>query len=225
MSQDQNKQAKYRNRKQVVSDCLEKGAITETEALALNKAINQSNASFERGKMYIDLRKYNDFFTKDLEKRIEKNDLTPIQKKTLHTIRVANIKKPQLIHPAEVDKACQNYINIMIEDGMSPTISGIALAIGISTAKIREIINGNEKSPSADVIKMYAQMIDVSNEVAIRNGGVVGEMFMAKNYHNMSDKQDITIKHDKVEMTDAELAEHYNSVDIIDIEPIDNEEK
>ena len=44
----ENQKPKYRSRKQVVSDCLEQGAMTETEAKALNKSIVFSSSEAAR---------------------------------------------------------------------------------------------------------------------------------------------------------------------------------
>jgi len=221
----QKKQTNYRSRKQVIKDCVETGAMTEDEAKILERSVVRADRSYQQGRMFLDLKEVNEVVTNDFKKKLEKNELTPAQRKTLHVVRVNNIPKPHLDVPEETAKACKNYLEIMVEDGMSPSMNGLSLALGIPLKRLIAIQNGEEKNASSDVITTTIQMIATSNEVAIRNSGAVGEMFIAKNYHGMQDKQTVEHTDRKVEMTDDELKEKYDNFKVVDvIDPEDYKE-
>jgi len=207
----------YRPRKQVVKDCLEQGAINETEAKLLNKAITRADSSITQGRMFIDLTPYNQMLTDKFKEKVEKGELSEKQQKTLHLIRVANIHKPHLNDSAEVEKSCEEYLKITIEDNVGCSLNGLALALGFTVKQLKDIEIGALRTPAQDIIKSYIQVIATSTEMTIASGGSVGAMFIGKNYFGMQDKTEIVHSEKKVEMTDEELADKYENYDVVDV--------
>lgn len=216
---------KYRSRKQVVKDCLDSGAITQDEAQLLNKAIVKADRAQTQGKLFLDLAPYNEILTKKFEGKVKKGELTEKQQKTLHLIRVANIAKPHLDNVAEVRTACEEYIKTTIEDNVGCTLNGLALALGFSVKQLKDIEAGALKTIAKDVIKTYIQIIATNNEMTIASGGSVGAMFLGKNYYGLNDKVEVEHTEKKQEMTDEELKEKYDNLEVVDvIEPDDYRE-
>lgn len=215
------KQSAYRNRKQVIKDCVECGAMSETEAEIINKTISRADKAVSQGKMFIDLKPYNSILTKKFEEKVEKGELTDNQRKTLHLLRVANISKPRLNEVAEVEKCCENYMEVMVQDDMQPTINGLSLAMGVSIKDLKAIESGELKYPCREVVKKYIQLMATSTELNIVKGGAVGAMFIGKNYFSMTDKTEVVHTEKKVEMTDDELKEKYQFVDVVDVDSTD----
>lgn len=216
---------KYRSRKQVIQDCLDSGAMSQDEAELLNKAVVKADRAKIQGKMFLDLAPYNALLTKKFEEKVAKGELTEKQQKTLHLIRVANISKPHLDSVAEVRTACEEYIKTTIEDNVGCTLNGLALALGFSVKQLKDIEAGALKTIAKDVIKTYIQIIATNNEMTIASGGSVGAMFLGKNYFHLNDKVEIEHTEKKTEMTDEELKEKYDNLEVVDvIDPQDYQE-
>lgn len=202
----------------------EKGLITETEAKQLTKSVNNSDKYVAQGKMFIDLTPFNDILTKKFQEKLEKGELTEKQLHTLHLCRVGNITKPNKNSPSEMAESCEEYIKVMIEDNLDPSVNGLALAIGLSVKEIRDIVSGVIHSPCQQILKNYMQLIATSTEEIIAKGGCAGAMFIGKNYFGMQDAQKIEVEHKKVDLTEEELEDKLKVIDVDSVDIVNDED-
>lgn len=214
---------KPRTRKQVVKDCLDKGAMTETEAEHLNNTIDRADKSFAQGKMYIDLSNIKKTEIDKFNKLLIDDKLSANQKRQLHIMRVGNIAKPHFNNVEETKNAITEYFEIMLQDDMKPTMNGLSLALGISLKELIAIQNGLKSYASNEIIIKAIQTIATANEIAIRDCGGAGEMFLGKNYHGLQDKVEIEHTEKKADLTQEELEEKIKHIDAIDVPSKDKE--
>lgn len=215
----------YRKREQVVKDCVESGAMTAQEGAIMQRTINRADRYFNSGKMFINLKPFEAILDDKFKKKLEKGELSEKQLNLLHLVRVASVHKPNIQVITEVEESCKNYFEIMLQDDKSPTFAGLSLALGISIKDLKAIASGVIKTPAQQVIVSYISMLQADNEQAIRRSGGVGEMFLGKNHYNLNDKLEVEHTEKKQEMTDEELEEKYNNLEVVEvIDPDDYQE-
>ena len=79
-----------------------------------------------------------------------------------------------------------------------PTVSGIALALGMSTEAFR---NYQDKDEFLATVKRAKQHVEVALEAALYGTGVAGVIFNLKNNFGMVDKQEVE-QTNKIEFVD-----------------------
>ncbi|HWT74324.1 MAG TPA: terminase small subunit [Mobilitalea sp.] len=107
--------------------------------------------------------------------------------------------KINLDSDTEVEERISLYFNYSMQQGLRPTIEGLALSIGISRNSLWEWETGRSRATSSnsrgDIIKKAKDYIAflMSNEVMNGNINPVTWIFYAKNYFGMVDKQEINV--------------------------------
>jgi hypothetical protein len=101
------------------------------------------------------------------------------------------------------DKECEDrislYFDYSMQNGLRPTIEGLALAVGIDRRTVwdweNKVSRSQPGSSRSDIIKKAKDYIAflMSNEVMNGNINPVTWIFYAKNYFGMKDTQDINI--------------------------------
>ena len=140
-----------------------------------------------------------------------------------HIRKLKEIAKPNVNDASGIAKACEKYFEICEEDGMKPSISGLASALGTERETLMKWLRGEISIQTADVIMEYFSMIEIFDETALKDNktNAVAGVFNMKNNYNYKDEVDHRIIEDK-KPTNKEIEEKYaNKQEIIDAQPVE----
>jgi hypothetical protein len=113
---------------------------------------------------------------------------------------IYDLPKVNLDDDKAVEERINFYFNYSAEQGIKPSIEGLALAIGIDRRTLWDWESGNTRaqfdSSRSDMIKKAKDYIAfLMSDAALENKIFPATwIFYAKNYFGMSDKQEIEIK-------------------------------
>lgn len=97
----------------------------------------------------------------------------------------------------KVNKRMSDYFQLCIDEGQKATVEGMALALGISTERLRLIRKGQTKYPSevVDLINMYYQVVNASlvQEGVNGEGNNLIQMFLLKTNFGYVEQQYINV--------------------------------
>lgn len=138
----------------------------------------------------------------------EKKKLTN-QNNLAHLRHIQDIKCKSLEDRYEIDKSLSDYFNICARDCIMPTASGIALTLGVRRSDLLEWINGSKPYPNKDVVTKYFSLLEVYDEIAMKEGTIppLIAIFNAKNNHGYKDEVKMTTSVD--DLTDEEIEKRY----------------
>lgn len=138
----------------------------------------------------------------DKRKRANQNNL-------VHLSHMQKISRPNIQVSEEVDSALTEYLNLCSADNVMPTASGMAMALGVSRTQLLEWVNGGGKYPNRDVVARYYSMLEVYDEISMKEGNVppLIAIFNAKNNHGYKDE--VTYKTSDEELSDEEIERRY----------------
>ena len=139
-----------------------------------------------------------------------------------HLQHIAIVPKPKLDNAVSVVNSCDKYLLICEQDNVKPTISGLALVLGVSRRTLLDILNGNIKAPNRELIEKYFNAIEVFDEMAMKDGKTppIVAIFNAKNNYGYTDEQKISlgqqeISNEEIEKRYRDMHEIVNGDDII----------
>lgn len=119
------------------------------------------------------------------------------RKYILHSLRLAELPKPNLTSVEEVTQRIKDYFTICAEDDMKPSVAGLALAMDIDRRYLWEIREGHKgKNPAvADTIKKAMKILDLQMVDYMQNGKInpVSGIFLMKNNFGYADKQEVVV--------------------------------
>ena len=126
-----------------------------------------------------------------------------------HLANIQKLDKPNIQNKKEVDKAMTDYFNLCTADEVMPTASGIAIVLGVTRTQLLEWVNGGGKFPNRDVVAYYYSLLEVYDELAMKEGHVppLIAIFNAKNNHGYKDE--VSIKSADEDLTDEEIERRY----------------
>lgn len=139
----------------------------------------------------------------------------------------AHIRKLKAIsHPSpndsdSVKRACETYFDICEADGMKPSVSGLASALGTNRETLMKWLRGEISIQTADVIMEYFSMIEIFDETALKDNktNAVAGLFNMKNNYGYRDEVEHRIIDDK-KPSNAEIEQMYRDKHgIIDAQP------
>lgn len=97
----------------------------------------------------------------------------------------------------KVNERLNDYFNLCIDNGMKATVEGMALALGISTERLRMIRKGQTKYPTevVDLINMYYQVVNAQlvQEGVNGEGNNLIQMFLLKTNFGYVEQQYINV--------------------------------
>ena len=127
-----------------------------------------------------------------------------------HIRKLGQIEKPSPMFPTTIEEACEQYLNICEEDGVKPSVSGLAFALKTSRSVLLQWVNGEVSVECADIIRYYFSMIEVFDDTALKENktNAVSGIFGMKNNFGYKDQVEHKIV-DTKEMSDEELERKY----------------
>lgn len=142
---------------------------------------------------------------------VEKNSKTDIRPYINHAIRLDQLPRLTLEerkNPAKVEERCQLYMAICEEQSIKPSIIGLAVAFRVNRQTILNARNNGWGTESAEILKHYANIIDLNLTNLAMDGKVYFAYaeFLQKNSGGYSDKTEVVIDKGDSLLTKDELA-------------------
>ena len=106
-----------------------------------------------------------------------------------HVKRLREIKKPSPDFPETIERACEQYFTICEEDGVKPSVSGLAIALGVRREQLLDWVNGKVSTQCADVITYYFSLLEIFDETALKENktNAVAGIFLGKQNYGYKD--------------------------------------
>lgn len=144
-----------------------------------------------------------------------------------HTMSMWHLPVIDISDPKQVEERILWYFEKCSIDDMKPTVSGMALSLGIDRKTLYDWSRGNVRAIThSPVVKKAMDMLGALWEDYMQNGKInpVSGIFLGKNHFGYTDKQEIVIqpKNPLGEAEDPEaikqkyLAEHLEDIDEAD---------
>lgn len=115
-----------------------------------------------------------------------------------HSLRLAKLGKVDLKSPDNVEERIFQYFQICADDDMKPSVSGLALAMGIDRVYLWELREGRKgKIPAvANLLKKAVQILDLQMTDYMQNGKInpVAGIFLMKNNFGYTDEQKLVVQ-------------------------------
>ena len=145
-----------------------------------------------------------DMVSKQKQKRPEKSKQMSVQtnpgdntKYLEHNLQISELPAIDTSDEKQVAKRIYEYFRICAENDMKPSLSGMALAIGVDRATLWSWSVGNTRSGTHyDTIKKAVQMLDAQMVDYMQNGKInpVSGIFLMKNNFGYKDQQEVVVK-------------------------------
>lgn len=131
------------------------------------------------------------------------------QNNLAHLAHIQKITRPNIQDRQSIDNALTEYFGLCNADNIMPTASGIALVLGVSRNQLLEWVNGGGKYPNKDIVASYYSLLEVYDEIAMKEGSIppLIAIFNAKNNHGYKDE--VTFKSGDEDLTDEEIERRY----------------
>lgn len=131
------------------------------------------------------------------------------QNSLMHLRHIQEVRCKSLQDSYEIEKSLENYFGICSADNIMPTASGIALALGIRRSDLLEWANGTKPYPNRDIIVKYFSLLEVYDEIAMKEGTIppLIAIFNAKNNYGYKDEVKVNTASD--DLSDEEIERRY----------------
>lgn len=126
-----------------------------------------------------------------------------------------------------IAQGCQFYLEECSKADIKPNVVGLACTLGVNRDTLIKHMTGDLRTdPNAkDLLNQMYSIMELQLNLAIQSGGSnpLGNIFLLKNHHNYSDKNELLVEGKQptvIEQSDAELKSKYleNTIDISDDE-------
>ena len=114
-----------------------------------------------------------------------------------HAMAMMNLPPIDIANSQQVEERIGWYFAHCQDDDMKPTVSGLALALGVDRKTIYNWSRGESRVDSHFlIVKKAMDMLETLWEDYMQNGRInpVSGIFLGKNHFGYQDKQEITIK-------------------------------
>lgn len=115
----------------------------------------------------------------------------------LHSMKIADLPNVSMQDVQAVNDRIKEYFTICAADDMKPSVSGLALALGVDRTYLWEIRTGKKGKVAevADALKKAVQMLDLQMVDYMQNGKInpVSGIFLMKNNFGYTDKQEVVV--------------------------------
>lgn len=116
---------------------------------------------------------------------------------TRHNMELYTLPEISLDDAEQVNGRVFDYFGICERNDMKPSVTALALALGIDRRRLWEIANGKSAKPPAvsDVLKKAYLILNAQMEDYAQNGKMnpVTAIFLMKNHFGYQDKQEIEV--------------------------------
>lgn len=129
----------------------------------------------------------------DAMMQAKQDEVVRIMKNLQERLKVRG--KPKFDSPAEMALLIEQYFEDCITYQQFPTKRGLALALGTTYSTLWDWENGRRGSDYSDVIKKASEFLAEMDEQLVLSGieNPVLFMFRSKNYHGLTDKQEMVL--------------------------------
>lgn len=141
--------------------------------------------------------------------KIDEEDSDYSTRVSVHTGHLLSIDKPDLNNTGQVEIAIKNYFTLCQEDKVKPTISGLAMSLGVNRKTLLKYASGETRVNNREAIATALQTIEVFDETMLKQGlmPALAGIFIFKNNYGYTDKTEVVTGTD--ELSDEEIAERY----------------
>lgn len=120
----------------------------------------------------------------------------------------------------EVEQRISDYFNICTEEGILPTVEGLALSLGTTRNSINDWESGRHFPERGPIIQQAKEFIALIDAQLVAQGALpaIPYIFRAKNYYGMSDKTEVQITKGESTYNESEIKERLKHTIPIDAE-------
>lgn len=114
-----------------------------------------------------------------------------------HSLSMWNLPVIDISDPKQVEERIVWYFEHCANDDMKPTVSGLALALGIDRKTLYDWSRGNYRDTThSPIVKKAMDILSTLWEDYMQNGKInpVSGIFLGKNHFGYTDKQEIVVK-------------------------------
>lgn len=141
-----------------------------------------------------------------------------------HSLTMLDLPAIDISDPVQVELRIRQYFEQCVGSDMKPTVSGMALALGVDRKTLYDWSRGNYRDVThSPIVKKAMNVLDALWEDYMMNGKInpVSGIFLGKNHFGYTDKQEIVVKPENPlgearspeEIKQQYLAENPESVD------------
>lgn len=114
-----------------------------------------------------------------------------------HSLTMLDLPAIDISDPVQVELRIRQYFEQCVGNDMKPTVSGMALALGVDRKTLYDWSRGNYRDVThSPIVKKAMNVLDALWEDYMMNGKInpVSGIFLGKNHFGYTDKQEIVVK-------------------------------
>lgn len=114
-----------------------------------------------------------------------------------HSLTMLDLPAIDISDPVQVELRIRQYFEQCVGSDMKPTVSGMALALGVDRKTLYDWSRGNYRDVThSPIVKKAMNVLDALWEDYMMNGKInpVSGIFLGKNHFGYTDKQEIVVK-------------------------------
>ena len=114
-----------------------------------------------------------------------------------HSLTMLDLPAIDISDPVQVELRIRQYFEQCVGSDMKPTVSGMALALGVDRKTLYDWSRGNYRDVThSPIVKKAMNVLDALWEDYMLNGKInpVSGIFLGKNHFGYTDKQEIVVK-------------------------------
>lgn len=114
-----------------------------------------------------------------------------------HSLTMLDLPAIDISDPVQVEMRIRQYFEQCVSSDMKPTVSGMALALGVDRKTLYDWSRGNYRDVThSPIVKKAMNVLDALWEDYMMNGKInpVSGIFLGKNHFGYTDKQEIVVK-------------------------------
>ena len=114
-----------------------------------------------------------------------------------HSLTMLDLPAIDISDPVQVELRIRQYFEQCVSSDMKPTVSGMALALGVDRKTMYDWSRGNYRDVThSPIVKKAMNVLDALWEDYMMNGKInpVSGIFLGKNHFGYTDKQEIVVK-------------------------------
>ena len=114
-----------------------------------------------------------------------------------HSLTMLDLPAIDISDPVQVELRIRQYFEQCVGSDMKPTVSGMALALGVDRKTLYDWSRGNYRDVThSPIVKKAMDVLSTLWEDYMQNGKInpVSGIFLGKNHFGYTDKQEIVVK-------------------------------
>ena len=114
-----------------------------------------------------------------------------------HSLTMLDLPAIDISDPVQVELRIRQYFEQCVSSDMKPTVSGMALALGVDRKTLYDWSRGNVRGVThSPIVKKAMDVLSTLWEDYMQNGKInpVSGIFLGKNHFGYTDKQEIVVK-------------------------------